>query len=50
MTIIFEDEIMIEEFETQEGAMKTVTSMRDLFEKKLNDKRNGKRNTIVCYI
>ena len=31
MTIIFTDEIMCEKFETQEGAMKTVTSMRDLF-------------------
>ena len=31
MTIIFSDEIMIQKFETQEGAMKTVTSMRELF-------------------
>lgn len=31
MTIIFNDEIMVAKFETQEGAMKTVTSMRDLF-------------------
>lgn len=31
MTIIFNNEIMVEKFETQEGAMKTVTSMRNLF-------------------
>ena len=31
MTIIFTNGIMVEKFETQEGAMKTVTSMRDLF-------------------
>lgn len=31
MTIIFKDEVMVEKFETQEGAIKTVTSMRDLF-------------------
>ena len=31
MTIILNDEIMVERYETQEGAMKTVTSMRDLF-------------------
>lgn len=31
MTIIFTDEIMVEKFETEEGAMKTVTSLRDLF-------------------
>lgn len=31
MTIIFSNEIIVERFETQEGAMKTVTGMRDLF-------------------
>lgn len=31
MTIILADEIMVERFETQEGAIKTVTGMRDLF-------------------
>lgn len=31
MTVIFNDEIMVERFETQEGAMKTVIGMRDLF-------------------
>lgn len=31
ITVIFKDEIVVERFETQEGAMKTVTAMRDLF-------------------
>lgn len=34
ITIIFENEIMVEKFETQEGAIKTVNSMRDLFSNK----------------
>lgn len=33
VTIIFNDEIVIETFETQEGAMKTVNNFRDLFPK-----------------
>lgn len=33
MTIIFSDGVMVARFETQEGAVKTVTSMRDLFPK-----------------
>lgn len=31
ITIIFTDAIIIEKFETQEGAMKTVNSMKELF-------------------
>ena len=31
MTLILSDEIIVEKFETHEGAMKTVTSIRDLF-------------------
>lgn len=31
VTIIYKDEVIREKFETQEGAKKTVTSMRDLF-------------------
>ena len=31
ITIIFSDKVISEKFETQEGAIKTVTSMRDLF-------------------
>lgn len=31
ITIIYKDEVIRERFETEDGAKKTVTSMRDLF-------------------